>query len=81
MTGNRVIDALYMVAQLPYDPSCGPLQNVPLDKRLILVTAHRRENFGRPLERICLALKDLALAYAGDVHIGRCCWCNAVRSA
>lgn len=29
-------------------------------KRLLLVTAHRRENFGQPLENICLALRELA---------------------
>jgi UDP-N-acetylglucosamine 2-epimerase (non-hydrolysing) len=34
---------------------------------LILVTAHRRENFGPPLEHICLALKELAAR--GDVEI------------
>jgi len=28
--------------------------------RVVLVTAHRRENFGRPLEQICLALRDIA---------------------
>jgi UDP-N-acetylglucosamine 2-epimerase (non-hydrolysing) len=33
------------------------------------VTAHRRENFGRPLEQICLALRDIALECAGEVHI------------
>jgi len=36
-------------------------------KRLILVTAHRRENFGQPLENICAALKELA--ERGDVEI------------
>ena len=36
-------------------------------KRLILVTAHRRENFGEPLENICHALKELATR--GDVEI------------
>ncbi len=36
-------------------------------KSLILVTAHRRENFGQPLENICLALKELARR--GDVEI------------
>lgn len=36
-------------------------------KRLILVTAHRRENFGQPLENICHALKELASH--GDVEI------------
>jgi UDP-N-acetylglucosamine 2-epimerase len=37
--------------------------------RTILVTAHRRENFGEPLESICLALRDLAQRYAGRVRI------------
>jgi UDP-N-acetylglucosamine 2-epimerase (non-hydrolysing) len=36
-------------------------------KRLILVTAHRRENFGQPLENICHALRELASR--GDVEI------------
>ncbi len=69
VTGNTVIDALQMVAGLPYDPSTGPLRSVPWNKRLILVTAHRRESFGEPLEQICLALQDIAQAYAGDSHI------------
>lgn len=42
-----------------------PATNRP--KRLILVTAHRRENFGQPIENICLALKELASR--GDVEI------------
>ncbi|MDO5621121.1 MAG: UDP-N-acetylglucosamine 2-epimerase (non-hydrolyzing) [Paracoccus sp. (in: a-proteobacteria)] len=52
VTGNTVIDALHHVAAsepetgLPLDP----------DKRLLLVTLHRRENFGEPLARICDAL-------------------------
>lgn len=37
--------------------------------RLILVTAHRRENFGKPLENICLALRDIARNYDGGVRI------------
>ncbi len=69
VTGNPVIDALKMVADLPYSPDGGPLKGIPWERRLILVTAHRRENLGRPLEQICLALCDLAEAYAGDVHI------------
>ncbi len=36
-------------------------------RKLILVTAHRRENFGQPLENICLALKGLASR--GDVEL------------
>jgi len=69
VTGNTVIDALQMAVEMPYDPASGPLSAVPWDKRLILVTAHRRENFGAPLEQICLALRDIAEAYAGDAHL------------
>jgi UDP-N-acetylglucosamine 2-epimerase (non-hydrolysing) len=69
VTGNPVIDALYAVASRPYDPVSGPLEKIPWNRRLILVTAHRRENFGKPLEQICLALRDLAGAYPDDVHI------------
>lgn len=37
--------------------------------RLILVTAHRRENLGAPLEQICLALRDLQERYANTIRI------------
>jgi len=64
VTGNPVIDALEWVAQL------APTQEVEelfsrlslTERRLILVTAHRRENFGTPLENICLALREIAAA-------------------
>lgn len=69
ITGNPVIDALKTVVDLPYNTSVGPLKDVPWDKRLILTTAHRRENFGKPLENICLALRDIAQCYVNDVHI------------
>lgn len=83
VTGNPVIDALQVVAEQPAPPeiekllgrlgiaapaahtrTASPLGN---DKRLILVTAHRRENFGQPLEDICRALEELAAR--GDVEI------------
>lgn len=67
VTGNPVIDALQWVAAMPYDPTSGMLQAIPWDKRLILVTAHRRENFGKPLENICHAIHELARQY-DDVH-------------
>lgn len=60
VTGNTVIDALLDVAARPYDWQAGELAQVPLDKRLILVTAHRRENFGAPLDNICQALLEIA---------------------
>ncbi len=70
VTGNPVIDALHWVVQQPFDlRSLGiPALDDPA-VRLILVTAHRRENFGAPLERICAALRTLAETYAGAVHL------------
>ncbi len=57
VTGNTVIDALLMTAAKE------PELDIPLDdsKRLILVTSHRRENFGAPFQNICNALKTLAV--------------------
>jgi UDP-N-acetylglucosamine 2-epimerase (non-hydrolysing) len=69
VTGNPVIDALLNVAARPYDPDTGPLAGLPWDRRILLVTAHRRENFGRPLEDICAALIEIARRYPNDVHI------------
>ena len=41
----------------------------PGSPRIILVTAHRRENFGKPLENICTALKELAKYYGDAIRI------------
>jgi UDP-N-acetylglucosamine 2-epimerase (non-hydrolysing) len=54
VTGNTVIDALMMTACRNVRP---PI--VPITPRYLLVTAHRRENFGEPLRQICMALRDL----------------------
>lgn len=56
VTGNTVIDALLMTAERVLDVG------VELDpeKRLVLVTSHRRENFGEPFRAICRALRTLA---------------------
>jgi UDP-N-acetylglucosamine 2-epimerase (non-hydrolysing) len=64
VTGNTVIDALIAVADDPRLPD----SPVPKSGRLILVTAHRRENFGAPLENACRALRDVADAHE-DVRI------------
>jgi UDP-N-acetylglucosamine 2-epimerase (non-hydrolysing) len=58
VTGNTVIDALLMTAGRQV-----PLPVVPSTSRYLLVTAHRRENFGAPLQEICLALLDLVKRY------------------
>jgi UDP-N-acetylglucosamine 2-epimerase (non-hydrolysing) len=69
VTGNTVIDALQtIVARAADRPTANSrVPYVPAGKRLVLVTAHRRENFGRPLDRICAALK--AIAARPDVHL------------
>jgi UDP-N-acetylglucosamine 2-epimerase (non-hydrolysing) len=67
ITGNTVIDALLDVAGREYDWAGDGMEALPRDKRLILVTAHRRENFGEPLRQICAAMREIAASYP-DVH-------------
>ncbi|MGC1375406.1 MAG: UDP-N-acetylglucosamine 2-epimerase (non-hydrolyzing) [Anaerolineales bacterium] len=62
VTGNPVIDALKQVAEKAPPQEVKQLLDKLGNGRLILVTAHRRENFGQPLKNICLALKMLAEA-------------------
>jgi UDP-N-acetylglucosamine 2-epimerase (non-hydrolysing) len=54
VSGNTVIDALRMTASRPVEPTV-----VPATPRFLLVTAHRRESQGAPLEQICAAVADL----------------------
>ena len=64
VTGNTVIDALLMTAKK--DLTIGV--DIDESKRLVLVTSHRRENFGEPIQNICSALKTLAERNA-DIQI------------
>ena len=72
VTGNTVIDALLWAAGRPFD-----LRTLPLDpavwespgKKMILVTAHRRESFGEPFNQICRGLRELALSGNGAWEI------------
>jgi UDP-N-acetylglucosamine 2-epimerase len=66
VTGNTGIDTLLLAARAE---SPSPLPDLDLrGKRLILVTAHRRESFGEPMAEIFAAIRDLALAYS-DVEV------------
>jgi UDP-N-acetylglucosamine 2-epimerase (non-hydrolysing) len=73
ITGNTIIDALNRIEDQPAPPEIKKLlsgKNIrPDGKDLILVTAHRRENFGRPLQQICSALRQLAERYDGSAEI------------
>jgi len=63
VVGNTVIDALLLTLE-----TCRKLETeylnyfswLDVNKKIILVTSHRRENFGQPLENICMALKEIA---------------------
>ena len=80
LTGNTVIDALKMIVARPAPEEAKKILRLAgcdgayPSKRLILVTAHRRENFGKRLENICKALRmivennpDVAIVY--PVHM------------
>jgi UDP-N-acetylglucosamine 2-epimerase (non-hydrolysing) len=73
VTGNPAIDALQSVIRRPAPHETSALLDRlavrPGGKRLILVTAHRRENFGQPIEDICLALRAIAERYASQVEL------------
>jgi UDP-N-acetylglucosamine 2-epimerase (non-hydrolysing) len=70
VTGNTVIDALHMVLDRLHNDS--RLQESLVRRfsflrarsRLVLITCHRREVFGAGLERICLAIRELAKRFA-----------------
>lgn len=69
VTGNTIVDAVTEIAARPYDERVGPLAAVPRGPRWVLVTTHRRENFGAPLERICAAIDRLAVAFGPSIHM------------
>lgn len=66
--GNTVIDAIGLIqAQWRTRPYQGEVAHLFADRDLVLVTTHRRENFGQGLENICAALLDLCQQYP---HLG-----------
>lgn len=70
VTGNTVIDTLLDVVKRPFDPSGTVLADLPFDtRRIVLVTAHRRENFGRPFEDLCRGLRELAQKYCDQIML------------
>jgi len=61
LTGNTVIDALFSVAGLKHDFNDDVLKGMDFErKKVILVTAHRRESFGGPMLSICKAIRDIS---------------------
>lgn len=69
ITGNTVIDALKTTVRADYKFRDDTLNDVfASGGRVILMTAHRRENLGEPLENICSAVRDVVLSH-DDVHL------------
>ncbi|MFH1598675.1 MAG: UDP-N-acetylglucosamine 2-epimerase (non-hydrolyzing) [Pseudomonadota bacterium] len=73
VTGNTVIDALLaVVGRIEAEPELATslaarFPFLDAGKRLVLVTGHRRENFGEGFEQMCLAIRDLA--QRGDTQV------------
>lgn len=69
VTGNTVVDAMEKTVESGYAFECGELNKLDFkNKKVIMVTAHRRENWGEPLRNICRALKRIA-QYNEEVEI------------
>ncbi len=62
ITGNTVIDALKTTVKKDYTFTKDVLNKLDKSKKIITMTAHRRENLGEPLQNICGAVKELALS-------------------
>ena len=61
VTGNTVIDALKTTVKKDYKFTHPVLSKIDFSKKVIFMTAHRRENLGEPLRNICEAVKEIAI--------------------
>jgi len=70
ITGNTVVDALLHVRDLPYTfaPESVEAEAMMAGKRIVLVTAHRRESWGEPMANIFTAVRQIAEDFP-DVHV------------
>lgn len=73
VTGNTVIDALKLGLQKVDEDSNKEIQHlksiINFNKKIILVTGHRRENFGDGFENICAGLQQIAQEFHDDVEV------------
>lgn len=69
ITGNTVIDALNTTVVKDYSFTTELLNELDYEgKKVVVVTCHRRENYGQPMENIMSALRQLAETYSDDVE-------------
>ncbi|MCE5221553.1 MAG: UDP-N-acetylglucosamine 2-epimerase (non-hydrolyzing) [Clostridium sp.] len=59
ITGNTVIDAMKHTVEEDYIFENDELNNIDFNKKVIMITAHRRENWGKGIENICIALNKI----------------------
>lgn len=78
VTGNTVIDALFATRDMLKEKPVNVLPQIGMDEEMVLVTSHRRENYGEGISEICRAIQSLAGQYAGrplhfvyPVHLNR----------
>jgi UDP-N-acetylglucosamine 2-epimerase (non-hydrolysing) len=73
VTGNTIIDALNQISSLPMPEDILRLLNeknvLSGRKKLIVITAHRRENFGEPIRNICSAVESIAGKYSSRIEV------------
>ncbi len=73
VTGNTVIDALRQIIKEPMPAEIHEFlekkQILNKKKQLIVITAHRRENFGEPIREICKAIKTIAEENADSLEL------------
>jgi len=69
ITGNTVVDALLEISAVEYDWESSPLSFIAAKEQIVLITAHRRESFGKSFRNICFAIRQLAYdLYDKDFH-------------
>lgn len=71
VTGNTVIDALHLGLSILKSKNTDFQQEYPdvdFNKKIVLLTAHRRESFGDPLKQICAAIRRIVTQHP-DVHV------------
>src|SRR5437667_12717872 len=71
LTGNTVIDALLWAVDKVRSKNAyqSSFRYLDLNKKIILITGHRRESFGKPFENICNAILSLAEKYPGTQFV------------
>lgn len=68
VVGNTVIDTMKYTIKKDYVFKEDALKEIDFNKKVIVVTAHRRENWGKPIENICKAIKKIANEYKDEVE-------------